>query len=57
MMMRLLLKKTIILPVILAYLLLTNYSVLSQTNSNVLKEGNLRFEQLIVNLRTTLELV
>ena len=51
----LLLKKTIILALLLTHLLFTSYSVSSQTNLNVLKEGNLRFEQLIVNLRTTVE--
>ena len=53
--MRLLLKKTIIPPFLIMYLLFTSYSVSSQTNSNVLKEGNLGFEHLIVNLRTTVE--
>ena len=52
---RLLLKKITILPILLTYLLFTSYSVFSQTNSNVLKKSNLRFEQLIVNLRTTVE--
>ena len=50
-----LVKKTTMLLILLTYLMFTSYSVFSQTNSNVLKEGNLRFEQLIVNLRTTVE--
>ena len=51
----LLLKKTTIPSILLTYLLFTSYSVFSQTNSNPLKEDNLRFEQLIMNLRTTVE--
>ena len=53
--MHLLLKKTTITLILLTYLLFTSYAVFSQTNSKVLKEGNLRFEQLIVNLRSTVE--
>ena len=49
------LKKTTIINFLLTYLLFTSYSVSSQTNSNVLKDGNFRFEPLIVNLRTTVE--
>ena len=49
------LKKITILPILFTFLLFTNYSVFSQTNSSVKKEGNLRFEQLFVNLRTTVE--
>ena len=45
----LLLKKITILPILFTCLLFTSYSVFSQTNSNILKEGNLRFDQLIVN--------
>ena len=48
-------KKMTILPVLLMYLLLTNHTVLSQTNSMIKKEGNLRLEKLIVNVRTTVE--
>ena len=51
----LLLKETTILPILFTCLLFTSYSVFSQTNSNALKDGNLRFDQLIVNLRTTVE--
>ena len=51
----LLLKKTIILSILFKCLLFTSCSVFSQTNSNALKDGNLRFDQLIVNLRTTFE--
>ena len=51
----LLLKKIIILPGLLIYLLFTSYSVFSQTNSNVLKEDNMKFEHLIVNFRTAVE--
>ena len=51
----LLLKKTTILPILFTCLLFTSYSVFSQSNSNALKNGNLRFDQLIVNLRTTVE--
>ena len=49
------LKKITILPILFTFLLFTNYSVFSQTNSSVKKEGSLRFEQLSVNLRTTVE--
>ena len=49
------LKKITILPILFTVLLFTNYSVFSQTNSSVKKEGSLRFEQLSVNLRTTVE--
>ncbi|MFL2800387.1 MAG: cell wall hydrolase [Paracoccaceae bacterium] len=55
MMKHLLLKKTTILSMLLTYLSFTSYSVFSQTSSNVLKEGNSRFEQLIVNLRMTVQ--
>ena len=51
----LLLKKTTILHILLTYLLFINYSAFSQTNSKGLKEGSFRFEQLIVNLRATVE--
>ena len=49
------LKKMTILPVLLMSLLLTSHIVLSQTNTTIKKEGNLRLEQLIVSLRTTVE--
>ena len=48
-------KKTIILPVLLIYLLLTSHTVLSQTNYKIKKEGNLRLENLIVTVKTTVE--
>ncbi|MDC3087400.1 cell wall hydrolase [Paracoccaceae bacterium] len=48
-------KKMIILPVLLMYLMLTSHTVLSQTNSTIKKEGNLRLEKLIVTVRTTVE--
>ena len=49
------LKKMIILPGLLMYLLLTSHTVLSQTNSTIKKEGNLRLEKLITTVRTTVE--
>ena len=52
---RLLFKKMTILSILLMHLLLTSHTVFSQTNSIVKKEGNLRLEQLIVSLRTTVE--
>ena len=52
---RLLLKKTTIISILFTCLLSTSCSVFSQTNSNALKDGNLRFDQLIVNLKTTVE--
>ena len=48
-------KKMIILPVLLMYLLLISHTVLSQTNSTIKKEGNLRLEKLIVTVRTTVK--
>ena len=48
-------RKMIILPVSLIYLLLTSHTVLSQTSSMIKKESNLRFEKLIVTVRTTVE--
>ena len=48
-------KKMIILPFLLMYLLLISHTVLSQTNSMIKKEGNLRLEKLIVTVRTTVE--
>ena len=48
-------KKMIILPGLLMYLLLTSHTVLSQTNSTIKKEGNLRLEKLIMTVRTTVE--
>ena len=50
-----LVKKTIILPILLINFYLISHSGFSQTNSNVLKEDNLKLEHLIVNLRTTVE--
>ena len=52
---RLIVKRTAIYPVLFVSFLLTSLPVFSQTNSNVVKEGNLIFEKLIVNLRTTVE--
>ena len=49
------LKKMIIFPGLLMYLLLTSHTVLSQTNSTIKKEGNLRLEKLITTVRTTVE--
>ena len=49
------LKKMIILPGLLMYLMLTSHAVLSQTNSTIKKEGNLRLEKLITTVRTTVE--
>ena len=51
----LLFKKIIILPILFTYLLLTSHNVFSQNNSITKKESNLRFEQLIVSLRATVE--
>ena len=51
----LLVKRTGKLPILFIYLLLITHPAFSQTNSNVVKEGNLRFEQLIINLRTTVK--
>ena len=51
----LLFKKIVILPVLLMYLLLTSHTLFSQNNSIVKKEGNLRFERLILSLRATVE--
>ena len=48
-------KKTAILPILIIFFLNISNPASSQTNSNVFKEGNLRFEQLLVNLRTTVE--
>ena len=48
-------KKLLILPVLLMYLLQTSHTVLSQPNSMIKKEGNLRLEKLIVTVRTTVE--
>ena len=48
-------KKMMIFPVLLMYLLLTSHTVLSQTNSIIKKEGNLRLEKLIVTVKTTVE--
>jgi len=49
------LKKMTTPPVFLMFLLITSHTVFSQTNSMIKKEGNLRMEQLIVSLRTTVE--
>ena len=43
------------LPILLIYLILITQPIFSQTYSNIVKESDLRFEQLIVNLRTTVE--
>ena len=51
----LLFKKIIILPICFTYLLLTSHNVFPQNNSITKKESNLRFEQLIVSLRETVE--
>ena len=48
-------KISAIFPILLTYLILINDPIFSQTNSNTVKESNLRFERLIVNLRTTVE--
>ena len=48
-------KKMTILPVLLMYLLLTSHTVLSQTNSMIKKEGNLRLQKLMVTVKTTVE--
>ena len=47
------LKKMAILSILLTYFLNIALSAFSQTNSNVEKEGNSKFEQLITDLRTT----
>ena len=44
-----------IFPILLIFLILITHPIFSQTNSNIVKESDLRFEQLIVNLRTTVE--
>ncbi len=49
------LKKMIILPGLLTYLLLTSHTVLSQTNFVIKKEDNLRLEKLIVTLKATVK--
>ncbi len=51
----LILKKMTILPILFMYLMLASHIAFSQTNSIVKKEGNLRLEQLIKSLRTTVE--
>ena len=51
----LLLKKLIILPTLLVNLLLTSHAVFSQTSPVVKKERNLKLEQVIASLRTTVE--
>jgi hypothetical protein len=50
-----LVKRTAILPILVIYILLIPHTGFSQKNSNVVKEGNLRFEKLIQNLRTTVK--
>ena len=49
------LKKILILPALLVFLSILAHSSFSQINADVVREGNLRFEQSIVNLRTTVE--
>ena len=49
------LKKILILPAFLVFLSILAHSSFSQINADVVREGNLRFEQSIVNLRTTVE--
>ena len=46
---------TAIFPILFIYLILITHPIFSQTNSNIVKESDLKFEQLIVNLRTTVE--
>ena len=46
---------TAIFPIVLICLVLITHPLLSQTNSNIVKESDLRFKQLIVNLKTTVE--
>ena len=50
-----LLNRTGIFSTSLFFLLLVTHCVFSQTNSNMEKQGKLKIEQLIVNLRTTVE--
>ncbi len=42
-----------IFHILLVYLILITQPIFSQTNSNIMEDSNLRFEQLIENLRTT----
>ncbi|MDC3107639.1 cell wall hydrolase [Paracoccaceae bacterium] len=51
----LVLKKMTILLTVFIHLVLTSHTVFPQTSSIVKKEGNLKLEQLIVSLRTTVE--
>ena len=51
----LLLKKMTIFPILFMFLLLKGHTAFSQTGSNVKKEDNLRLEQFIVSLRTTVD--
>ena len=46
---------TAIFPILLICLILITKPSFSQKNSNTVKESNIRFERLIVNLRTTVE--
>ena len=43
------------MPILLIYFLLISHPALSQKNSSSVNESNLKFEQLIVSLRTTVE--
>ena len=51
----LLFKKIITLPILFIFLLLTSNTVFPQNDAITKKESNLRFEQLIMSLRETVE--
>ena len=48
-------KRRISFPILFIYFLLISHLAVSQTNSNVKKEGNMGIEPFIVNLGTTIE--